>query len=135
MQMLIVFGSHWRLIGDHPVVDYPLVLCNTSTMGPESCQQVTFVPAGEVEKATSAFYTLYNSELEFWYLERMGREWLALFKQHDSWPSKAQAVFYCSVRLDNIPKGSPPRESWECRVMVFHFAPECRDERRRVLEI
>ena len=95
---------------------------------------MTLLPAEEGKGATSAFYAPYDSRQEWWYLSNMTYPEIALFKQYDSQPSNSRPVLHGSVRLPDVPEGSPARESWECRVMVFHFAPECRDELRRFVK-
>jgi hypothetical protein len=128
------FTSHWRPIGDEPVVDYPLILGDASKLQLDHCREVTLKPLDGNQMPTSAFYAVWHPGQKKYHLSGMTRDEVAIFKQDDNSIAKARWVLHSSVRLPVIPDGASPRESLECRALVFHFHADFRERLMDVLK-
>lgn len=79
--------SHWRNIGDYPIEDHPLVLCDASSLPEKNCRVVTLYPRvsrKETVFPTSALYAVYGEGYKWYYMSRMTRDQVWLFKQDDN---------------------------------------------------
>jgi hypothetical protein len=116
------------------VVDYPLVLGHASKLKLDHCCEVTLRSADKNQMPTSAFYAVWHPGQTKYHLSKMTRDEVAIFKQDDNAIAEASRVLHSSVRLPEIPDGASPRESLECRALVFHFHAGVRDILVRVLK-
>jgi hypothetical protein len=115
-------------------MDYPLVLADASKLQLDHCCEVTLKSADRNQMPTSAFYAVWHPGQEKYHLSRMTRDEVAIFKQDDNSVAKARWVLHSSVRLPEIPDGVSPRESLECRALVFHFDADVREMLVNVLK-
>lgn len=104
----------WRSIGNGPVLNYPMVLCDATTVDPDDLMAVERKSAtrtGEIQMA------VYNARQRWYYFPQMQRNEVLLFQTFDS--IKPSKTIHSSFDDPTAPANAPPRESIETRCFVF----------------
>lgn len=106
----------WRPLR-HPVEDYPLAVCDGSTVPATS-----LVTADHVRKfyTGESLYPLHNEAYRWYYLNRQTKDEVLLLKMFDN--KEEVMARYCphtSFMQSDVKEGAKPRESIEVRVLVF----------------
>ncbi|KAI0811536.1 hypothetical protein GGR55DRAFT_105131 [Xylaria sp. FL0064] len=111
------FCHAWRpLLG--PLRDYPLAVCDYSTVDPEA----DYEPCDDVHEihGTDENYMVYHRSSHQWYvlLDQIVTEVL-LFRQYDSTIGRRSGIPHCAIPNPIPSPGSVPRESIEVELIVF----------------
>eukprot|EP00794_Sanderia_malayensis_P014979 gene14979-16522_t len=114
-------GYVWRNISDDsPVQNDHLAVCDGRTVAAPD----DFIPCDVI--ATNFKFEIYNLDLkrrefhEWYYYPNMVKEEVVVFMQYDSDPrSRARYTFHTAVKSQYAKANAPPRESIECRSIVF----------------
>jgi len=106
----------WRSIGERPVLDTPLAVCDARTVDPVD------LVASEIRypSRTGEIYLVRHNPAHAWaYFSAMERDEVLVFKQYDSeQESVARFTPHAAFELPNVPTGWPPRQSIEVRCLV-----------------
>ncbi|EGN97118.1 hypothetical protein SERLA73DRAFT_183726 [Serpula lacrymans var. lacrymans S7.3] len=109
----------WRPI-THPAVDYPLALCDYTSVN----QETDLVPVKLIfpDREGETFGVKFNPNHKWNYLKEMTQDELVLIKCYDSAKIKDLAVFtpHTGFLDKSAPKDAPLRESIELRALVFY---------------
>lgn len=104
----------WRPIAG-PLLTMPLAVCDASTLKPESFIDTPLVRPD----FASAFTTLAHDPAQRWYyLPRMTRDEVIVFKNYDSQPGLPSWTMHGAFTDPTTPPDAPPRESIEVRAMA-----------------
>lgn len=124
-------ASVWRPVRS-PIVDYPLAICDGSTVVPDELVLVDHVKRTYIGESV---YPLYNPSLRWYYLNEQTKDEVLLLKMSDT-NSKAGAKCvqpteigenvltligcpHTAFRHTLVPEDAMPRESIEVRALVF----------------
>ncbi|KAF2855176.1 hypothetical protein T440DRAFT_415346 [Plenodomus tracheiphilus IPT5] len=106
----------WRPI-INPVTNWPLALCDGSTVSPTDLVPTDFITADYVGEM---YNVVYRAKHEWYYLSRQRPEEVFLFKIADSKEDvRARYCPHASFPQKGIIHGGIPRESIEVRALVF----------------
>ncbi|KAK0659147.1 methyltransferase CmcJ [Cercophora samala] len=106
----------WRPI-KHPVHDWPLALCDGSSLEAADVLATDHVTKGYVGET---YNVLYREKYKWYYLNHQTPDEVFLFKMFDSKRQvKARACPHASFQHNDVPTDSLPRESIEVRALVF----------------
>ena len=130
-------NSVWRPL-EHPVEDFPLAVCDGSSVSPADLMAVDHVRKHYVGES---LYPLYSPGLRWYFLNRQTKDEVLVFKTFDSSPdarAKCKSVLlrlsckrlelmshhptgcpHTSFRQSGSQHGGHPRESIEVRALVF----------------
>ena len=105
----------WRSIGNAPVLDTPLALCDARSVQPEDLVRSELrYPA-----RTGEIYLVRHRPQHLWsFVSEMRREEAWVFKQYDSDRGVARFVPHAAFDHPDMPPDAPPRQSIEARVLV-----------------
>ena len=116
MQRRFSIVNAWRPIGA-PVTDYPLVLCDATTV--RSDDLVAVERRGE-DRTGELQVALHQPEQRWYYYPRMNRDEVLLFKTYDSaLDGRTRFTPHSSCKDPRAPRDAPPRESLETRCLLF----------------
>lgn len=115
-----VIVSAWRSISEYPVQNDHFAVCDgRSVATPDDFVVVDLT----VENSKSELYSLspVRKETHQWYYYPQMRknEVLVLLQYDSNWKTLPRYTFHTSFKDPNASKDVPPRESIECRCMVF----------------
>lgn len=116
-----LYINAWRNISDAPIEDNALAVCDeTSLVKPDDyIGSDLYMPGG----SRIMQYRLgdRNAARHRWYYySKMKKDEVLLFKQWDSDPTlPGRLTFHTAFSDPNAPKGAPPRESIECRAVLY----------------
>jgi len=104
-----------------PLRDWPLCVCDSSTVGHEDDLQVADVVSRD---RVSENYQLHHSERQQWYFikDQMPREFL-IFRSSDTEKPNFAAVPHCSFQCSQTSPNEARRESIEIRALALHDDP------------
>ena len=125
-----IASSLWRTFSPPPQ-DWPLALCDGSTIGPDEGTPNTLVivdelpnresmlgPLPDENKAIKATVFQYNPDHCWWYFSNMNRNEVVLLKFHDSNDSKVMRVPHTAFHDPSF-DDAKPRESIEVRSFAY----------------
>ena len=116
MQRRFAIVNAWRPIGA-PVTDYPLVLCDATTV--RSDDLVAVERRGE-DRTGELQVALHQPEQRWYYYPRMNRDEVLLFKTYDSaLDGCTRFTPHSSCKDPRAPRDAAPRESLETRCLLF----------------
>ena len=116
MQRRFAIVNAWRPIGA-PVTDYPLVLCDATTV--RSDDLVAVERRGE-DRTGELQVALHRPEQRWYYYPRMNRDEVLLFKTYDSaLDERTRFTPHSSCKDPRVPRDAAPRESLETRCLLF----------------
>ena len=116
MQRRFSIVNAWRPIGA-PVTDYPLVLCDASTV--RNGDLVAVERRGE-DRAGELQVALHQPEQRWYYYPNMNRDEVLLFKTFDSaLDGRTRFTPHSSCKDPRAPRDAAPRESLETRCLLF----------------
>ena len=114
----------WRNIANDPILQNNLAVCDdTSLVKPDDFISADFINrpdlGGKIEQYRMASR---NAHMHKWYyLPRMTRDEVILFKQYDSdYNQSARACFHTAFSDPTAPADAPPRQSIEVRAILFY---------------
>lgn len=112
----------WRPI-NHPVYDAPLAVAEAPSVRSEE-----LIPSDLVyqHRVGETYNVSFSPEHRWHYVRRQRPEEVLLIKCFDSRTDVARFAPHTAFLEQNVPAGSPPRESIELRTLVFHrdsFSP------------
>jgi len=106
----------WRSIAG-PIHNYPLVLCDASTVRPED---LVSVERRAEERIGELQVALHHSGQRWYYFPEMRMDEALLFKTFDTaTDGRARFTIHSSCKDPSAPAGAPARESIETRCLVF----------------
>jgi len=110
-----IYINVWRPLRG-PVLDWPLALCDSSSINPDEDLVASDVVLGK-GVALENYLVHYSPRQSWWYLSKQLPSELLVFRQYDSLsrPPVAHAAFM----NPNSPSTAPPRESVEVRAIVY----------------
>ncbi|KAI5814421.1 hypothetical protein BZA77DRAFT_318827 [Pyronema omphalodes] len=97
------------------VVDKPLAVCDAQTVSPSDLVEIYSISEDYPRRS---FMVKYNPKFRFYYLNRMTREEVCVFRIYDSSKPDSLGVPHAAFN-HKIPGVGPPRESIETRILVF----------------
>ncbi|KAF2022376.1 hypothetical protein BU24DRAFT_471539 [Aaosphaeria arxii CBS 175.79] len=106
----------WRPVL-HPVQDWPLAICDGTTVSKSD-----FLDVDQVRKdyVGSSMFMMKNDSMRWHYLSNQRPDEVLLFKQFDSLDNaKARFCPHSSFQLHGVPADAPPRVSVEVRALVL----------------
>lgn len=108
----------WRPLIDR-IQDYPLAICDGSTVSPFS-----LIEADHVRRhyMGSTMYLQNDPKQKFYYKSGMGKEDVLIFKNFDSEQVNASFAPHASFNHPSCPEIFVERESIEVRALVFTYA-------------
>jgi len=125
-----IAASLWRTFSPPPQ-DWPLALCDASSVGPDEGTSNTLVIVDEIPDRDGMLADLppeksniqatifhYQPHHRWWYFSNMRPDEILLFKFHDSDPASARRVPHTAFRDTSFPDAQP-RASIEMRVLAF----------------
>ena len=116
MQRRFAIVNAWRPIGA-PVTDYPLVLCDATTV--RSDDLVAVERRGE-DRTGELQVALHQPEQRWYYYPRMNRDEVLLFKTYDSaLDGRTRFTPHSSCKDPRAPRDAAARESLETRCLLF----------------
>jgi len=116
LQRRFTIVNVWRSIGG-PVVDHPLVLCDSTTVRPED---LVSVERRAEERIGELQVALYNPEHRWYYFPELQMDEALLFKTFDSeTDGRTRFTLHSSFADPGAPDDAPPRESIETRCLLF----------------
>jgi len=107
----------WRPLSG-PVVDWPLGVCDTSSVD----ESLDLVATDNVwSHSVAETYTLFHNPNHSWYfVSNQTSEDVLLFKGFDNAKGIASFCPHAAFELDQIDEVTKPRESVECTVLLVH---------------
>jgi len=108
----------------HPVEDWPLALCDGSTVSLEQDLVETDTVRRHYQGAN--MYMLHRDAHKWYYLRQQQPDEALIFKQFDTAACEASCCPHSSFNQSDIPVDALPRESIELRVIVFTYPSEAR---------
>lgn len=106
----------WRSIAG-PILDHPLVLCDSTTVKPDDLVSVERRAAERIGELQVA---LHDAEQRWYYFPEMQMDEVLLFKTFDSaTDGRSQFTIHSSFKDATAPADAPARESIETRCLVF----------------
>ena len=130
------FDSTWRPISDVPVCDWPLALCDGSTVDLGKTLRCTMLDTDEkgnpLETGVqmnlpSNLYVPYDDAHKWYYVSRQIADEVLVFKSFDSADVTAKACPHASFKTtQHSVIGSPSRKSIETRHVVIDLKPDHR---------
>ena len=116
LQRRFAIVNVWRSIAG-PVYNYPLVLCDAATVGPED---LVSVERRAEERTGELQVALYDAGHRWYYFPEMQMDEALLFKTFDSaTDGRARFTIHSSFDDPDAPVDAPPRESIETRCLLF----------------
>ncbi len=116
LQRRFAIVNVWRSIAG-PVLNHPLVLCDSATVAPEDLVAVERRAEDRIGELQVA---LYNPGQRWYYFPEMQMDEALLFKTFDSeTDGRARFTIHTSFEDPDAPADAPPRESIETRCMLF----------------
>jgi len=116
LQRRFAIVNVWRSIAG-PVLNHPLVLCDSATVAPEDLVSVERHAEDRIGELQVA---LYSPEHRWYYFPQMQMDEALLFKTFDSeTDGRARFTIHTSFEDPDAPADAPPRESIETRCMLF----------------
>lgn len=125
-----IASSLWRTFSPPPQ-DWPLALCDGSSVGPDEGTPNALVivdelpdretmlgPLPDEDKAITAAVFRYNPKHRWWYFSNMHRDEVVLLKFHDSDETKARRVPHTAFHDPSFADANP-RQSIEVRTIAF----------------
>ncbi|KAJ4149961.1 hypothetical protein LMH87_010733 [Akanthomyces muscarius] len=99
------------------VEDFPLAVCDGSSVPPESLVSVDHVTRGYIGES---YYPLYHASHRWYYLDKQTKDEVLLFKTFDSSAdAKAKCCPHTALPPQDVGASHNPRESIEVRALVF----------------
>ncbi|KAI1251513.1 hypothetical protein MGN70_006081 [Eutypa lata] len=106
----------WKPLS-HPVEEYPLAVCDGTTVRPEDLVETDSVRQGSI---STNYYVKYHENQRWYFLRRQSPDEGLIFKHFDTKPEvKAPYAVHSSVTQEGISREAKPRESIEVRALVF----------------
>ena len=116
LQRRFAIVNVWRSIAG-PVLNHPLVLCDSATVAPEDLVAVERRAEDRIGELQVA---LYNPGQRWYYFPEMQMDEALLFKTFDSeTDGRARFTIHTSFEDPGAPADAPPRESIETRCLLF----------------
>ncbi|KAH7000617.1 hypothetical protein EDB80DRAFT_866625 [Ilyonectria destructans] len=106
----------WRPTCEYPVQDCPLAMCDGT-----SVKDSDLLPTDHIKKAYigQTSNLMYRPGFQWHYLSNQTKEECFIFKMYDSLDGVAKHCPHVAFRHTDICEGTPPRESFEIRALVF----------------
>ncbi|KAM3071209.1 hypothetical protein ACMFMG_008800 [Clarireedia jacksonii] len=103
----------------HVVTDWPLALCDGSTVSLQDDLVETDTVRRNYQGAN--MYMIHRDEHRWYFLRNQGTDEALIFKQFDTNDTAATVCPHVSFKLDIRPENSAPRESIEIRILAFTY--------------
>mmetsp|Transcript_15066 Transcript_15066/g.31482 ORF Transcript_15066/g.31482 Transcript_15066/m.31482 type:complete len:308 (+) Transcript_15066:74-997(+) len=114
-----MFINVWRNISDdHPIVAYPLAMCDGSSMADDHVVRSAIIYRDRTEYIDAVKY---DPSQRWLYFSQMCKNEAILFKGMDSkqCPGFTRYTFHSAFDDPRVPRNAPPRESIEVRCIAF----------------
>ncbi len=116
LQRRFTIVNVWRSIAG-PIYNYPLVLCDATTLKPED---LVSVERRAEDRIGELQVLLHNPEQSWYYFPEMQMNEALLFKTFDSeTDGRTRFTVHSSFEDPDAPENAPPRESIETRCLLF----------------
>ncbi|RYO79490.1 hypothetical protein DL766_009345 [Monosporascus sp. MC13-8B] len=106
----------WKPLS-HPVEEYPLAVCDGTSVKPEDLVETDSVRQGNV---STNYYVKYHASQRWYFLNHQSPDEALIFKHFDTKPGvKAPYALHSSIKLQKTSEVARPRKSIEVRALVF----------------